>query len=347
MRPRPDLVVVGASAGGLPALQTLLGELPGELPMTVLVVVHSSPENPGGLADVLNRGSTYPVSYARDGVEIQYGHVYLAPPDFHLTTDDGHLAVRHGPRENRFRPAVDPLFRSAAASHGERVIAIVLSGSLDDGTHGLAVVKDHGGIAIVQSEEDALVPHMPVSAAHAVAVDYVIPAAKMAPVIAGLVGKPQRSASRRAAARPTAKKKKAAADPPPPADPTETPTVLTCPECGGALWELEDHGTLRYRCHVGHGMTSEGLAQAQVDGIEESLWRAARALAKHAELRRRMASRARKSALHAMADAWDMDAEESERRSDEITRLLEGGLPRGAVPGPRAVRSARRGAQRG
>ena len=196
MRPRRDLVVVGASAGGLPALQTVLRELPGELPMAMLVVVHSSPDSPGGLADVLNRGSTYPVSYARDGLEIRYGHVYLAPPDLHLTTDDGRLAVRHGPRENRFRPAVDPLFRSAAASHGERLIAIVLSGSLDDGTHGLAVVKDRGGIAIVQSEEDALVPHMPVSAAHAVAVDYVLPAGEMAGVIAGLVGKSHRTGAR-------------------------------------------------------------------------------------------------------------------------------------------------------
>jgi two-component system chemotaxis response regulator CheB len=347
MRLGHDLVVVGASAGGLPALQTLLGELPGELAMAMLIVVHSSPDSPGGLADVLNRGSTYPVSYARDGVEIRYGHVYLAPPDLHLTTDDGRLAVRHGPRENCFRPAVDPLFRSAAASHGERVIAIVLSGSLDDGTHGLAVVKSRGGIAIVQSEEDALVPHMPVSAAHAVAVDYVLPASEMARVIAGLVGKSHRTAARRAAAGSAARKKKAAADPPPPADPTETPTVLTCPECGGALWELEDHGTLRYRCHVGHGMTSEGLAQAQVNGLEESLWRAARALAEHAELRRRMASRARKSALNALADAWEMDAEESERRSDELKRLLEDGLPRGAVPGPRAVRPVRRGTQRG
>src|SRR5262245_19915618 len=259
MSPHRDLVVVGASAGGLPALRTILGDLPAELPMAVLIVVHSSPDHPGGLAEVLNRGSTYPVTYARDGTEISYGHVYVAPPDFHLTTDDGRLAVRHGPRENRFRPAVDPLFRSAAESHGERVIAVVLSGSLDDGTHGLAVVKSHGGVAIVQSEEDALVPHMPVSAAHAVAVDYVIPASQMAAVIAGLVRKPQR-VSRRSKGASSKKKRAAAGDPPPPSDPTRVPTVLTCPDCGGALWELEDHGRLRYRCHVGHGITSEGLA---------------------------------------------------------------------------------------
>src|SRR5262245_10303543 len=291
MRPHRDLVVVGASAGGLPALLTLLGDLPGELPMAVLVVVHSSPENPGGLVDVLNRRSTYPASYARDGEEIRYGRVYVAPPDFHLTTDDGHLAVRRGPRENRFRPAVDPLFRSAAESHGERVIAIVLSGSLDDGTHGLALVKRQGGVAIVQSEADAQVPHMPVSAANAVAVDHVIAASEMAGVIAGLVGKPHRVTRRRAGSAPA--RQRAASDPPPPSDPTDVATVFTCPDCGGALWELDDHGVLRYRCHVGHGITSEGLASAQVEGVDQSLWAAMRALKEHAELRRRMASRAR------------------------------------------------------
>src|SRR5262249_55408372 len=282
MGPHRDLVVVGASAGGLPALLTLLGDLPGDLPMAVLVVVHGSPDSPGGLADVLDRRSTYPTRYARDGLEIAYGHVYVAPPDRHMTTNDGHLVVRHGPRENRFRPAIDPLFRSAAESHGPRVIAVVLSGSLDDGTHGLAVVKSHGGVAIVQSEEDALVPHMPVSAANAVEADHVIPAAEMGGVIASLVGKSHRGMPRRTA--PGSTTKKATSDPPPPADPTDIPTVLTCPDCGGALWELEDHGMLRYRCHVGHGVTSEGLARAQVQGIEESLWRATRALAEHAEL---------------------------------------------------------------
>src|SRR5262249_46257887 len=158
--------------------------------------------------------------------------------DRHMTTNDGHLVVRHGPRENRFRPAIDPLFRSAAESHGPRVIAVVLSGSLDDGTHGLAVVKSHGGVAIVQSQEDALVPDMPVSAANAVEADYVIPASQMAGVIASLVGKPHR-VTRRASSSAKARER-AAADPPPPEDPTEVPTVLTCPDCGGALWELED-----------------------------------------------------------------------------------------------------------
>jgi len=343
MGPHRDLVVVGASAGGIPALLTLLADLPGDLPMAVLVVVHGSPDSPGGLAEVLDRRSTYPASYARDGLEIAYGHVYVAPPDRHMTTNDGHLTVRHGPRENRFRPAIDPLFRSAAESHGPRVIAVVLSGGLDDGTHGLAMVKSHGGVAIVQSEEDALVPHMPASAANAVEADHVIPASQMAGVIASLVGKPRRVTRRgRSGAR---ARKRAAADPPPPADPTEVPTVFTCPDCGGALWELEDHGTLRYRCHVGHGITSEGLARAKVDGVEESLWRAVRALAEHAELRRRMASRAWKGQLKGLASGWETEAARSELHADAIRRLLIPGEER-RDPGTRAARPGKRSARR-
>jgi len=326
-----DLVVIGASAGGLPALVTVLESLPAELPMTVLVVVHSSPDRPSGLVDVLNRRSNYPVAYARDGVKIAQGHVYVAPPDFHLTTEDGHLAVRRGPRENRFRPAVDPLFRSAAESHGERVIAIVLSGYLHDGTHGLAAVKRHGGVAIVQSEADALVPEMPASAASAVAVDYVIAASEMAHVIAGLVGKPKHAPSRkrrRTSGKMIGVRSRASAkDPPPPADPRRDPTVFTCPDCGGALWELEDAAVLRYRCHIGHGINSDGLARAQVENIEESLSRAIRALGEHAELRRRMALRAHAGGLVALASGWEAEAEESMRRGDEIRALLQDGIP--------------------
>jgi two-component system chemotaxis response regulator CheB len=326
MQPHRDLVVVGASAGGLPALQTILGDLPAELPIAILVVVHSSPDSPGHLVDVLNRRSLYVASYARDREEIAYGRVYVAPPDHHLTTNDGRLSLTRGPRENRFRPAVDPLFRSAAASHGARVIGVVLSGSLDDGTHGLALVKRHGGVAIVQSAEDALVPHMPASAARAVAADHVVPAAQMAMLIARLVGKPQRVARRHGRTAP-GRKSAAAKDPPPPDDPRDTPTVLTCPDCGGALWELKDHNVLRYRCHVGHGLTGETLARAQMDRIEESLWRAVRALEEHAELRRRMALRARMAQLGTLARSWDTQADDSERRADDIRRALRDGVP--------------------
>src|SRR5262245_61662946 len=336
MRPHRDLVVVGASAGGISALLTVLDDLPEGLPMSMLVVVHGPLEKPRGLVDVLARRSRYPVAYADDGMRIEHGCIYVAPPDLHLTTDDGRLAVRHGPLENRFRPAVDPLFRSAAESHGPRVIAVVLSGSLDDGTHGLVVVKRHGGIAIVQSEEDALVPQMPASAASAVDVDYVLPASEMGAVIARLVSTAD-PASSREPARPVGAG--ADADPPPPTDPTDVVTVLTCPDCGGALWELEDGGVLRYRCHVGHGITGEGLAQTQIEGVEGSLWRAVRALEEHAELKRRMASRAQKGGLDALAGGWNAEAQDAERRADDVRRLLKDGGPRADTP---PVRGARR-----
>jgi two-component system chemotaxis response regulator CheB len=326
MQPQHDLIVIGGSAGSLPALQTILSNLPPELPMAILVVVHSSPGHPGRLVDILNRRSAYRVSYARDREEILHGHVYVAPPDFHLTILDGRLSLNRGPRENRFRPAIDPLFRSAAASHGARVIGVVLSGSLDDGTHGLAIVKRRGGTAIVQSAEDALVPQMPASAAQAVAADHVVPAAEMATLIARMVGKPQRVAHPHVL-KVAGRKSTAGKDTPPPDDRRDVPTVLTCPDCGRTLRELDDHHMLRYRCHIGHGLTSGTLARAQTDRIEESLWQAVRALAQHAELKRRMAKRAREGRLGALASAWETQAEESERRADEIRRTLHEEVP--------------------
>src|SRR5262249_22246007 len=169
-------------------------------------------------------------------------------------------------------------------------------------------------------------------------------ASQMAGVIASLVGKPQRVTR---PGRPGAKaRKRAGADPPPPADPTEVPTVFTCPDCGGALWELEDHGTLRYRCHVGHGITSDGLARAKVEGVEESLWRAVRALAEHAELRGRMASRARKGRLSVLAAGWEREAAQSERYADDIRQLLIPGEER-REPRIQASRPVKRAAGRG
>ena len=217
------------------------------------------------------------------------------------------------------------MFRSAAASHGARVIGVVLSGSLHDGAHGLAIIKGRGGMAIVQSAEDALVPHLPVSAARAAAPDHVVPAAEMAMLIASLVGRQR--VTHRQVPKAAGRKSTAGKDPPPPEDPRDVPTVLTCPDCGGALWELADHHMLRYRCHVGHGLTSGTLARAQTDRIEESLWQAVRALAEHAELKRRMAMRAREGRLDALASTWETQAEESERRADDIRRALRAGVP--------------------
>lgn len=327
-----DVVVIGASAGGIPALTTVLQGLPAGLHLAIFVVVHSSADNPGRLPDVLGKRARYPAAFANDGEPIRHGRVYVAPADRHMTIDDGRVVVTRGPRENRFRPAVDPLFRTAAESYGQRVIAVVLSGALGDGSHGLAMVKKRGGVAVVQDASDAAVPSMPLSALKAVAADHVVPSRAMPALIAQLAGaapskrRPLSKGRRSASAAPGGEGMEA-----PPSD--GPPSGFTCPDCGGALWELEESGVLHYACHVGHRLSVESLLAGQVDGIEASLWSAVRALEETAEMRRRMATRARTGRMDALATQWEGQAEEAEVRADDLRRAIAAARPR-----PRAAR---------
>ena len=167
-------------------MKALVRGLPADLNASIFVVWHMSPDVRGLLPDVLNREDTIPAANAADGEEIRLGRIYVAPPDRHLIIEDGRVRTTKGPKENRFRPAVDPLFRSAALSHGERVIGVILSGALDDGSSGLWTVKRYGGLAVVQDPEDAEVPSMPESAARAVEVDHSVPAREMGPLLGRL-----------------------------------------------------------------------------------------------------------------------------------------------------------------
>src|SRR4051794_4518299 len=139
--PVHDIVVIGASAGGIEALRALVANLPADLHAAVFVVVHMGANSPSQLAEILDRAGPLPASQANDGDAIQMGHIYVAPPDYHLLLEPGCMRLSHGPKENRTRPAVDPLFRSAAAAYGPRVIGVVLSGALDDGTVGMQAIK--------------------------------------------------------------------------------------------------------------------------------------------------------------------------------------------------------------
>lgn len=186
----PDLVVVGASAGGLEALRQIIAGLGAASNLTILVAIHRGPATPGVLPQVVERAGALSASYAEDGEPIRPGHVFLAPPDHHLIVSGDRLLVTRGLPEHGFRPAIDPLFRSAARAHGRRVIGVILSGGLADGILGLAMVKQCGGIAIVQHPDDALVPAMPASAIQAVAVDHVLPAAEIGPLLRRLAGTP-------------------------------------------------------------------------------------------------------------------------------------------------------------
>jgi two-component system chemotaxis response regulator CheB len=184
--PGRDIVVIGGSAGGITALRDVVAELPRTLEATLFVVVHSSAESPGMLPDLLSSVGALETTYAEHGERFERGRIYVAPPDRHLLLRDGVMHVSRGPRENGFRPAVDPLFRTAATEHGSRVVGIVLSGGLDDGTHGLRDIKRHGGVAVAQHVEEATIPNMPLSAIQNVEVDYIVRAAEMGPLITRL-----------------------------------------------------------------------------------------------------------------------------------------------------------------
>jgi two-component system chemotaxis response regulator CheB len=187
-----DIVVIGASAGGVSALLEIAAGLPRGLPASLFVAVHGSPDSPGFLPDVLSRAGPLPASHAVDSERFRHGRIYVAPPDRHMLLTERSIKVTRGPRENGFRPAVDPLFRSAAEGHGSRVIGIVLSGGLNDGTHGLRAIKEQGGIAVVQDVDEALVSSMPASAIQNVNVDHVVTVRELPALLARLVEQPAR-----------------------------------------------------------------------------------------------------------------------------------------------------------
>src|SRR3712207_6517545 len=189
--PGKDIVVIGASTGGIEAMKALVAGLPRDFPASVLVVMHTAPHPLGILPEILERAAPLPASNARDWEQIKPGHIYVAPPDYHLLVErTGYIRITQGPRENRFRPAVDPLFRSAALAFGPRVVGVVLTGWLDDGTAGLYAVKQRGGAAVAQHPEDALAPSMPLSAIKHVEVDHILPLNEIAPLLVRLAGAP-------------------------------------------------------------------------------------------------------------------------------------------------------------
>ena len=319
--PRRDLLVIGASAGGVNALIDALGD--GEpIDAAVLVVLHLAPAGRTSLPEILSRSAKMPAALAEHGRPLQQRTILVAPPDRHLLVGRERVRLSAGPRENRSRPAVDPLFRTAAASHGSRTIAIVLSGMLADGAAGLVSVRRAGGTALVQEPEDAVFPSMPSAALALAGADEVRPACEMRSLIDRLTQEEVESLDERS-------------DEP---DVVElgalglervveggTLTNLTCPECSGSLWEFQDGRVITYRCRVGHAFTADVLVDAQSDGIEDVLWKAVRAhdelaslLLRRAELEhQRSRNQAKLETLQAAAQRALERAERLRRQIDE------------------------------
>ena len=328
-----DIVVIGASTGGVEALATLVQGLPSDLPAAIFVVLHLSPEVPSHLPEILNRHSALPARHPRDGEPIQLGQIYVAPPDRHLLVDKGLVRVVRGPRENRHRPAIDPLFRTAALAYGPRVIGVVLTGALDDGTAGLYAIKQRGGLAIVQDPRDALIASMPESALEYVDVDYCVPLSELAPVLARAVHNPSPAPAAFPASRELMYESQIAQldenamlhEPP-----VGTLAALVCPECGGPLWEIHDGELLRYRCRSGHAYSGESAYAAKSEALDDALWEAYNALRESAIMARRLAAEARERGHTTVAKRFEARAQAQLRRSEAILTVVAENS--GAVP---------------
>jgi len=330
--PRRDIVVIGASAGAFDTLKQLIAGLPADFAAAVLIVRHMAPQGPSLLPEILSAAGSLPAVDAVDGTPLRTGYIYVAPPDHHLLVEPERVRVTRGPKENRFRPSVDALFRSAAYSFGPRVIGVVLSGYLDDGTAGLWVVKDRGGIAIVQDPAEALYPSMPNHALQHVAVDYV---AGIGAIIDLLVSLTQEPATTEGAA-PTTTEGAAAM--------TKSVEIenriamednaldagvltlgsispYTCPECHGVLVQLRDSTPTRFRCHTGHAFTLNGLLAAIGASIDETLWSAIRVLEERLLLLQQMEQHARDSQAEQLAGQIAEQSNVAKQHIDSIRKI--------------------------
>ncbi len=311
-----DIIVIGASAGGVEALMQMTGRF-SAMDAAVFVVLHSGPNRPSYLYNLLHRQTQeMGVTIAENGLAIEHGHIYLSVPDCHLVLEPDHMRLVRGPMENRHRPSIDALFRSAAKAFGPRVIGVVLSGYLDDGSAGLHSIKRAGGLAVVQDPKDAVASSMPENAIATTKVDYVSPVTEIPDLLSRLVKQPLKVEHISAAAHEGGNGKDELVDP------KGTPSAYTCPECHGTLWEIQQGKLLRYACRVGHAFTAESMFQDQINATERAVWAALRALEERADLSRRMEQRSLASGLQTVANRYRQLAQAADKDAAVLRKLL-------------------------
>lgn len=320
-----DIVVIGASAGGAEALRTLCQGLPADFGAAVFVVWHIPAHSIGLLPRILEPSCDLPVDNAHDSEWIAPGHIFVAPPDQHMLLEDHHVRLTQGPKENRFRPAIDPLFRSAAYNYGPRVIGVVLAGSLDDGTSGLWAIKDRGGVAVVQEPADTLFPGMPLSAISNVAVDHVVPVAQMAELLVKLVNEEIELPQPHPASDLELEVESTAMGETDERDMSELGELsgFTCPDCHGSLWRILEGRIVRFRCRTGHAYTAEALLDELGESVERSLWASVRGLEENASLLEHLGRHLRDHNQPEAAAQYERCAEETIRRARIVREAIE------------------------
>jgi two-component system, chemotaxis family, protein-glutamate methylesterase/glutaminase len=322
-----SVIVVGGSAGAVEPLQELVSGLPRELAAAVCVVLHLG-NRQSMLPELFSRVGSLPASWASDGDPLQPGRIFVAPPDHHLLVMRRHLRISRGPRENGTRPAVDPLFRSAAAAYGPAVIGVILSGMLGDGTAGFSAIKREGGTTVVQDPKDAQYSSMPLTALSSVSVDYCVPASEMPGLLVRLVESRTPAAATPISVRPV--------QPQPVKEGTEVeddyqlgdPVALTCPECGGALKESRMDSLPYYTCHIGHRYAGPDMDEAQFRMMEQALGIALRALNERAALCQRLAASAEQKSQALSAQRWSAASQEIKTRAEVLEQFIQQKWPR-------------------
>ncbi|HEX4497843.1 MAG TPA: chemotaxis protein CheB [Thermoanaerobaculia bacterium] len=322
-----DIVVIGASAGGVSALGTVIQALPAGFPAAVFVVLHLPPHSRSALPEILSRHGHLPAVHPEERERIEEGRVYVACPDRHLSVEGRRIHLSRNASENGFRPAIDVLFRTAARAFGPRVVGVVLTGNLDDGTAGLAAVKHCGGLAVVQDPAGADYPSMPESAIANVEVDYVVPLDGIGPLLDRLVREPRPAAGpdfcNDVEEEPNwmgIEDRDTGGE-----GPSGEPSGFTCPECGGALYERPGEKPLHFRCRTGHAYSPESLLARQTDSLEATLWAALRSLEESAALSRRMEKRAREHGNDLSLLRYGKRAEDTEKHAVVLRALLKEG----------------------
>jgi two-component system, chemotaxis family, protein-glutamate methylesterase/glutaminase len=324
--PNRDIVVIGGSAGGVQAISALVAALPVPFPAAVFVVLHMSPSNRSYLAEILRVQTSLPVHQARNGEPIQPGNIYVCPPDYHLLLRPGHVELSHGARENHHRPAVDVLFRSAARAYGTRVIGVVLTGWLNDGTAGLLAIRHGGGVAVIQDPSEAEAAAMPAAAHEIAGADHVVKLAAMPSLLVDLAtSRASRRMGEAAMPDPIEKLPEKVSE-----DMKEQElgarrghvSLFTCPECGGSMWQVDDPELTRFRCHTGHAYYGVDLLGEQSEALEAALWTAVRIFKEKMVLAEQLALQARQRNNFEAADRFQEDARLARKYGDLIQNYV-------------------------